>query len=80
MTALQLNRVLDLLERWVVLQEQRLKLEFPLPGEPVEAQFIQVGQSNTNQPETPQEYADFPEDEERSFERIIADLQSAKAH
>jgi hypothetical protein len=77
MTALQLNRIIDLFQRWVELQEKRLDLEFPPPTEPVDAQFVKVGEGDAVQPESKEEYDEFPTDQPASFESIIAKLKNS---
>jgi hypothetical protein len=75
-TGVQLNRLLDLIERWVSLQEKRLELEFPPPGEPVDAQVVRVGEGNADQPESREEYDEFPTDQPGPFQQVLADLKA----
>ena len=76
MTTVQLNRILDLLERWVELQEKRLDKEFPPAPEIEDAQVVRVGEGNIDQPETKEEYEDFPTDQPGQFQQVLADLKA----
>ena len=75
MTGVQLNRLLDLLERWVELQEMRLEKEFPPAPEIEDAQFVKVGEGNVDQPESREEYDDFPIDQPTSFQTLLTKLK-----
>jgi hypothetical protein len=75
MTAVQLNRLLDLFERWVELQEKRLEKEFPPPGEIEDAQVVKVGEGNADQPESKEAYEEFPDDQPTSFQAILEKLK-----
>ena len=75
MTAVQLNRLLDLFQRWVELQEKRLEKEFPPPGEIEDAQVVRVGEGNVDQPESKEEYDDFPIDQPTSFQTLLTKLK-----
>ena len=75
MTGVQLNRLLDLLERWVELQEMRLEKEFPPAPEIEDAQFVKVGEGNVDQPESREEYDDFPIDQPTSFQALLTKLK-----
>ena len=76
MTGVQLNRLLDLLERWVELQEMRLEKEFPPAPEIEDAQFVKVGEGNVDQPESKAEYDEFPVDEPGAFQKVLSDLKA----
>ena len=75
MTAVQLNRLLDLIDRWVSLQEKRLDKEFPPAPEIEDAQVVRVGEGNADQPETKEEYDDFPIDQPTSFQTLLTKLK-----
>ena len=75
MTGVQLNRLLDLLERWVELQEMRLEKEFPPAPEIEDAQVVRVGEGNIDQPESREEYDDFPIDQPTSFQTLLTKLK-----
>ena len=75
MTGVQLNRLLDLLERWVELQEKRLEKEFPPAPEIEDAQVVRVGEGNIDQPESREEYDDFPIDQPTSFQALLTKLK-----
>ena len=75
MTNLQLNRLLDLFERWVELQEKRLEKEFPPAPEIEDAQVVRVGEGNVDQPESKEEYDDFPIDQPTSFQTLLTKLK-----
>ena len=75
MTGVQLNRLLDLLERWVELQEMRLEKEFPPAPEIEDAQVVRVGEGNIDQPESREEYDDFPIDQPTSFQALLTKLK-----
>ena len=75
MTGVQLNRLLDLLERWVELQEKRLEKEFPPAPEIEDAQVVRVGEGNIDQPESREEYDDFPIDQPTSFQTLLTKLK-----
>jgi len=74
-TNLQLNRLLDLFERWVELQEKRLEKEFPPAPEIEDAQVVRVGEGNVDQPESKEEYDDFPIDQPTSFQTLLTKLK-----
>lgn len=83
MTTKQLDRLLKLAEKFVSayakmvdIQEKRLASEFPPPGEPVEAQFVKVGEGNVDQPESKAEYDEFPVDEPGAFQKVLSDLKA----
>jgi hypothetical protein len=75
-TAVQLTRLIDLLERYVVLQEKRLEKEFPPAPEIEDAQVVRVGEGNVDQPESREEYDDFPTDQPGGFQQVLADLKA----
>jgi len=75
-TNLQLNRLLDLFERWVELQEKRLEKEFPPAPEIEDAQVVRVGEGNVDQPESREEYDEFPIDQPGGFQQVLADLKA----
>ena len=75
MTAVQLNRLLDLFQRWVELQEKRLEKEFPPAPEIEDAQVVRVGEGNVDQPESKEEYDDFPIDQPTSFQTLLTKLK-----
>ena len=78
----QINRLLTLAEkfyrsydRMVVAMEKRLEAEHPPLGEMVDAQIVRVGEGNADQPQSKEEYEDFPIDQPTSFQAIIAKLK-----
>jgi hypothetical protein len=77
MTPLQLNRLVDLLERWIVLQEKRLEKEFPPAPEIEDAQVVRVGEDYVDQPESREEYDDFPIDQPTSFQTLLTKLKES---
>lgn len=67
MTALQLNRLIDILERAVKVAERWADREYPQIDETTEATISRVGDRRT--PQSPEEYKSF-ESEENSLARF----------
>ncbi len=83
MTAKQLERLVVVAEKLevsfaalVALMEKRLELEHPPVGEIEDAQIVRVGEGQ-KEPESKDEYNDFPIGEETSFESILTKLKEA---
>ena len=79
----QINRLLTLAEkfyrsydRMVVVMEKRLEAEHPPVGEMVDAQVVRVGEGNAEQPQSKEEYDEFPIDQPTTFEKVIAELKA----
>ncbi len=82
MTAKQIERLIVVAEKlevsftaMVALMEKRLELEFPPQGEPVDAQVVRVGEGNADQPESKDEYEEFPSNQPSSFEQILTRIK-----
>jgi len=78
----QINRLLTLAEkfvghygRMVDVMENRLEADHPPVGEIPDAQVVRVGEGNANQPQSKEEYEDFPDDQPTSFQAILTKLK-----
>ena len=78
----QINRLLTLAEkfvghygRMVDVMENRLEADHPPVGEIPDAQVVRVGEGNANQPQSKEEYDEFPIDEPTSFQAILTKLK-----
>jgi hypothetical protein len=82
MTAKQIERIVVVAEKlavsfaaMVVLMEKRFNVEHPPETEPVDAQFVKVGEGNADQPESKEAYEEFPDDQPTSFQAVLEKLK-----
>jgi hypothetical protein len=52
-----------------------LEADHPPVGEIPDAQVVRVGEGNANQPQSKEEYEEFPIDEPTSFQAILTKLK-----
>jgi hypothetical protein len=81
-TAKQAERLVIVAEKLAVsfsamvdLMEKRLNADHPPVEEIVDAQVVRVGEGNADQPQSKEEYEEFPIDQPASFEAILAKLK-----
>lgn len=65
------EKIASSLGSFAKIQEKRFKLEFPVETEPQPAEVFHRGDSKPPEPQTVEEYRDFPSDQPGKYETLI---------